>query len=89
MEHLYFFLINFLVFLLILIYDRKNWQNYLALGLFAMFLDVIFEIIPVAVGIWSYHSKPITFGLSMYTWLLYIPYLSFCYFSANQVMKNE
>lgn len=89
MEHVYFFLLNFLVFVLIVAQGRKNWKDYALLGVFAMILDLIFEIIPVAAGVWSYHSKPIIFGLSLYTWLLYVPYLGFCYFSANRVLKNE
>ncbi len=88
MEHAYFFAINFAIFIAILLLDRTRWKNYIALGLLAMLLDVIFEVIPIGAGIWNYYSEPKVFGMSLYTWLLYIPYLGFCYFASNVVRKH-
>ena len=88
MEHAYFLILNFSVFLAIVFYDRKRWKAYALLGLLAMLLDAAFEILPLAAGIWQYRSEPIIFNLSLYAWLLYIPYLGFCYFAANKVRKH-
>lgn len=87
MEHAYFFAVNFAVFIVILLLDRTRWKDYIALGLLAMLLDAIFEVIPIGAGIWNYYSEPNVFGMSLYTWLLYIPYLGFCYFASNKVKK--
>ncbi len=86
-EHLHFFLFNFIVFLAIIIADRKRYKDYIFLGLLALVLDLVFEIYPISIGIWTYYSHPIILGISLYTWLLYIPYISFCYFVANKVVK--
>jgi len=88
MEHAYFLILNFAAFLAIVFYDRKKWKTYISLGLLAMLLDLFFEMLPLSAGIWQYHSEPIIFGLSLYAWLLYIPYLGFCYFAANRVRKH-
>lgn len=88
MEHIQFLILNFAVFLAIVFYDRKRWKAYVSLGLLAMLLDLIFEIVPIYAGIWQYHSQPMIFGLSLYVWLLYIPYLGFCYFAANRARKH-
>lgn len=88
MEHAYFFLLNFVVFLIIIFYDNKRWKDYVFIGLLALILDLIFEILPIAIGIWYYHSEPKILNISLYTWLLYIPYLSFCYFVSSKVVKH-
>ena len=88
MEHIYFLILNFAIFLAIVFYDRKRWKAYVSLGLLAMLLDAVFEIVPIAAGIWQYHSEPMIISMSLYAWLLYIPYLGFCYFAAGRVRKH-
>jgi len=88
MEHFYFFLLNFFIFLIIVLVDKKKWKDYILLGLLALLFDAIFEIIPIATGIWVYNSQPKIFGMSLYTWLLYVPYLSMCYFISNKVIRH-
>ena len=88
MEHLYFFLLNFCVFLIIIFLDKKKYKDYLLLILFALILAFVFENFTIHLGLWYYHSEPKILFLSLYTWLLYIPYLSFCYFVSNKVAKH-
>jgi len=87
MEHAYFFLFNFIIFLVIILLDRKKYKDYIFLGLLALLFDAVFEIFPIATGMWYYHSEPKVLGMSLYTWLLYIPYLSICYFVSNRMVK--
>ena len=88
MEHIQFLILNFALLFTIVFYDKKKWKSYLALGILAMLLDFFFEVLPLSAGIWQYHSEPMVFGLSLYAWLLYVPYLGFCYFAANRVRKH-
>lgn len=88
MDHVVFFLLHFLVFLFILVADRRHARDYLLVGLLALGLDLVFEILPLQFGIWSYTSAPFVAGISLYTWLLYLPYLAFCLFCTNQVVKH-
>ncbi|MBI4176667.1 MAG: hypothetical protein HY518_05655 [Candidatus Aenigmarchaeota archaeon] len=88
MEHLHFLLLNFAVFFAILFIDRKKYRDYIFIGLLALLLDAAFEVIPLSAGIWAYHSEPLLLGISLYTWLLYVPYLGFCYFVSNRLVKH-
>ena len=88
MEHYLFFLTHLMILLFVIFYDIKNYKIYVFLGLLVMLFDMIFEIIPIAYGIWTYNALPKIFGISLYTLLLYVPYLGFCYFAANKVKKH-
>ena len=85
MEHIFFVIFNFLILAIILTIDKKNIKNYLFLGLFAMLLDTFFEQVPIHAGFWFYFSDPKFLGFSLYMWILYIPYLSMCYFIGNKL----
>lgn len=88
MEHVYFFLLNFALFFAILLIDRKKWKTYALLSLFTLVAAFIFENFTVFIGLWYYHSEPKVLFLSLYTWLLYVPYINFCYFLSNKLVKN-
>lgn len=88
MEHLYFFLLNFVVFLLIVLVDRKRWRDYLLLAILALAMGFVFENATTLMGFWHYHSEPKVLFVSFYSWLLYMPYLGFCYFASKKVMEH-
>ncbi|MBI2580658.1 hypothetical protein HYV85_02520 [Candidatus Woesearchaeota archaeon] len=87
MPHFLFTLLNFALLLVILLIDRKHLKDYLFIGVLGLVLDLIFEQIPVRAGFWVYNSEPIIFGISFYVWILYLPYLSICYFLGNRLGK--
>jgi len=87
MDHLVFLIINFFIFFIILYLDKKNVRNYLYIAGIGLILAFIFENVTIASGFWLYHSEPKILLVSLYTWLLYVPYLGFCYFAANKVRK--
>jgi FlaA1/EpsC-like NDP-sugar epimerase len=87
MEHVNFFFLNFAVFLIIVLLDRKKYKDYLMLSSIALVLSFIFENFTIYIGLWYYYSEPKLMFFSLYTWLLYIPYISFCYFISNKVVK--
>lgn len=88
MEHFYFLAVNFLVFFIILFVDRRRVKNYIILGAFTLVLAFIFENFTTYLGFWYYHSQPKLLLVSLYTWLLYIPYISFCYFVGKLLDKR-
>lgn len=69
--------------------DRKNIKKYLFLGIFALLLDILFEA-PYALllGFWTYHGEPQLLGISVWTLILYIHYLGFCYFMGNKTVEK-
>ena len=94
LQHSLFTLMNFVILLVVLLIDRKNFKNYVFLGIFGLAAAFIFETATTALGFWYYHSLPKIGIISFYTWLLYVPYLSFCYFigvrfGASQVKSDE
>ncbi len=80
MLHIVFFALNIFLALLILATDRKNFRSYLVLGFVGLLLAYVFETVTTYLGFWYYHSEPRIPLVSLYTWLMYFPYLSFCYF---------
>ena len=88
MESAYFLVVHLAVFAAVLFLDRKRWRGYALLGPLAMLLDLVFEAYPLSIGIWTYHALPKVAGLSLFAWLMYIPYLGFCYFAANRLVKH-
>ena len=87
MDHAYFLLINLIVFLVIAFVDRKRYMHYVLLGLVGLVLAFVFENLTTYLGFWYYLSEPKALFFSIYTWLLYIPYLGFCYFAASKVRR--
>lgn len=87
MEHLHFFLMNFVAFLLMVLADRKRWRDYIILAVLGLAMALVFENATTLMGFWHYHSEPKVLLVSFYSWLLYIPYLGFCYFASRRVMK--
>lgn len=87
MEHVYLFLLNFLLCFLIVLLDRKKYKNYFLLWAIVLILSFIFENLTTYMGLWHYHVEPKVPFFSLYTWLLYVPYISFCYFISNKVIK--
>lgn len=83
--HLFFTLINFAILIVVLFAERKNLKDYVFLGILGLVAAFVFETATTALGFWHYHSEPKIFIISIYTWLLYIPYLSFCYFIGNRL----
>lgn len=89
LPHLFFALFNFAVLLVVLLVDKKNIKNYVLLGIFGLAAAFVFETATTALGFWYYHSEPKVFVISLYTWLLYIPYLSFCYFIGSRLAGHS
>lgn len=88
MEHTYFLILNFAAFFLVVFLDSKKWKDYLILGIFTLVLAFIFENATAYLGFWYYNSEPMLLLISLYTWLLYVPYISFCYFVSNRLVKH-
>ena len=84
-DHLTFFLIITLPFLIIVWIDRGNAKTYLKLGIFAIVLDLIWDPIGLYFGLWYYNTWPQVLGISVYTLVLYLHYLTFCYFFGNKL----
>ena len=87
--HLFFTLINFAILLVVLLIDRKNIKNYVFLGIFGLAAAFVFETATTALGFWYYHSEPKIPIISLYTWLLYVPYVSFCYFVGTKLVSSN
>lgn len=83
--HYIFFIINIIIVFIILIIDKKNIKKYIFLSLLGLIFAFIFETATTNLGFWYYYSEPKIPIISLYTWLLYIPYLSFCYFIGNKL----
>jgi hypothetical protein len=85
MEHIYFLLFNFIIFLVVVWFDRRIIRDYALLCFFGLVAALIFENITTYLGFWYYHSEPKIILISLYTWLLYMPYLGFCYFLGRRL----
>ncbi|MFH1182265.1 MAG: hypothetical protein V1702_04860 [Candidatus Woesearchaeota archaeon] len=83
--HYLFFIFNMLLFLLLFWKDKNHRKDYLLLSALGLVLAFIFENVTTYLGFWQYHSSPKVLFISLYTWLLYAPYLSFCYFIGNKL----
>ncbi len=88
MEHAVFVLLNFGILLSLLIADRGRAREYVLLGAFGLMCAFIFETVTTALGFWHHVSVPQIPLVSLYTWLLYAPYLSFSYFVGNALVKH-
>lgn len=87
MEHSLFLILNLALSIGLIWYDRINVRGYVALIVVGLIAAFIFENMTISMGFWSYHSEPKLLLISLYTWLLYIPYLSFCYFLGNRLVR--
>jgi hypothetical protein len=85
MQQVVFFAINVIVFAAVCAVDRKYLKDYLFLCLFTLAIAFVFETACTFLGFWSYNSLPKIPLISLYVWLLYAPYISFCYFVANRI----
>jgi len=83
MDHFIFLAANLLVLVVVLYFDRKNLKNHAWLWIVGLAAALVFENITTYLGFWFYHSEPKAGLVAMYTWLLYVPYLSFTYFIGN------
>ncbi len=89
MQHYVFAIINFIILIALFVFDKKRIKDYIGLGILGMFLDLIFEQIPIKAGFWIYNSEPKILGLSFYMLVLYVPYLAVCYFLGNKLVKSH
>lgn len=87
MEHLYFTLFNFAIFAVVLFIDRKRIKDYFLICILGLIGALIFENTTTYLGFWFYHSEPKIIFVSFYTWILYVPYLAFCYFAGQKLFK--
>jgi hypothetical protein len=84
-DHLTFFIVLTIPLAVLFLYDKKNIKTYLGLGLLAMALDSVWDPLAMSFGLWHYSSQPQILGMSVYMLLLYLHYLSFCFFLGNRV----
>lgn len=89
MEHLYFTLFSFVVLGFVLWLDRQRLRDYALLSALGLIAALMFENVTTYLGFWIYHSEPKIVLVSLYTWLLYMPYLSFTYCIGNLVAGDK
>jgi hypothetical protein len=89
MEHVHFFIFNLAVTAAIWYIDRKRIREYVVLSCITLFLAAIFENVTTFWGFWNYHSEPKFILISVYSWLMYVSYISYCYFFANLIMGKN
>jgi hypothetical protein len=85
MEHSLFFFINVVLFMGILFLERKRWKDYVLLGVFTLVAAFVFENATAYMGLWVYRSQPKVLLISLYAWLLYVPYIGYCYFLGRRL----
>lgn len=85
MLHGYFTLFNFVILGIILYIDRKRLKEYKILFIVAIVTAFIFENITTFLGFWQYHTEFNILLISFYTWVLYLPYIGYCYFLGNRL----
>lgn len=88
MEHYLFFILVSIPLTALFLYDRKNVKKYLVLGVLAILLDLLWDPFWINMGLWSYSSQPQVLGASVYMLLLYVHYMSFCYFMGNKIAAH-
>lgn len=85
MSHLLFLALNTIALIIILLIDRKNLKSYLLLSIIGLIVAFVFETVMTFYGFWQYHAEPKIPLISLYTWLMYIHYLSYCYFIGTKL----
>jgi len=89
MQHYVFLIINIAVLLVIYYVDRKNIKTHLWLGIIAFFGAIAFEIIPLLMGFWTHYSQPKIWIFSVYSFILYFPFISISYFLGKKLFRLE
>jgi len=89
MTHIIFFIFSMILWLIILCVDRKDIAKYLTFGALAALLAVPFELLSTWIGVWVHYSQPQVLGLSVYSILLYFPFVGFTYFLAKKWHVKE
>jgi hypothetical protein len=87
MDYVYFFSLNWVLCLIVVLLNKTQYKTYFFLWAIVLLLSFIFENGTTYMGLWYYHAEPKVPFVSLATWLLYAPYISFCYFIANRVIK--
>jgi ABC-type enterochelin transport system permease subunit len=87
MDHILFVVISYFIFFILLYIDREDWKRYLFISLTGLILAFFFENITTYLGYWYYHSEPMIPFVSFYTWIIYVPYLSFSHFFVRRIEK--
>ena len=64
--------------------DRKNIDKYIIIGAVAVLLAVPFELMCTWMGVWVHYSEPKFLGLSLYSILLYFPFVGYAYYLAKK-----
>jgi hypothetical protein len=85
MQQAVFFAINFLILAAVCIVDKRYIRRYFLLCVFTLACAFVFETVCTFMGFWSYYALPKIPLISLSSWLLYAPYISFCYFVANRI----
>ena len=84
-SHVVLLAFGLLATLLLFIADRKNIRKYVLLNAIGLVLAYMFETATTYLGFWYYVSEPKIPLVSLYAWLFYVPYLSFCYYIGNRL----
>jgi len=66
-------------------FHREQRMKYFFLGLFTLAIAIVFEIWAVSNGFWEYSATPQAFGVGIFTWLAYFPWLIYVYAAGNQM----
>jgi len=74
---------------LVWFFDRKDARDYVFLGVFGLLCAFAFENATAYAGFWTYHDVPLLPLVSVYSLLLYVPYLGFCYFLGRKLVKKH
>jgi len=88
MLHAIFTMINFIALFCVLFIDRARARFYAVLFAAGLPAAFVFENVTTFLGFWVYHSEPKVLLISLYTWLLYMPYLGFCYFLGRRLSST-
>lgn len=89
MQQIIFLMIEVAVAVVIIALDRKRLRDYILLGLFTLACAYVLETACAFLGFWQYYAEPQIPIISLYTWLAYVPYISFCYFIGNRFNKKK
>ncbi len=88
MEHYLFVVLFTIPLLVILLIERKQFKKYLSLGITVMVAAFILENTTTYLGFWHHLSTPHIPYVSVWTLILYLHYISFCYYFGNRVSKR-
>ncbi len=89
MQQFVLFAVITLLAMAVWIIDRRKIRDYLLLSFFTLLLAYVFETLSTFAGFWHYYAGPMIPLVSIYTWLMYAPYLSICYFIGNKFARGR